>query len=355
MLNKPIAQKIVNKMMEVVPYNINIMDDEAIIIGSGEEDRIGTLHYGAAEALTKKNEVKIYKEDEFVKMGVNIPILFKGEIAGVIGITGDPNEVGNFANLVKVTAELLLSEHYSVKDALMRQRVKEEFLYEWIYTKNKYRNEMILRAKSLNIDILKERIVLVFYSKDVKKFVEKVKAMLLIGEYVIPISNNKMVIIINYEDNYTDRIRRIDEKFSNYDIKIGVGGFFKIINESFGQAIQSVFIGGRIFNDKRVIYYEDIEFFCNDIYGMSNTNKKIISELKSKIQRYKCGEELLETLIKYIELDGEKNRIAEELHIHRNTLNYRLNTIEKITGLNLNSYMDMYILIALYLMVKISE
>ena len=45
MLNKDIAQKIVNKMMEVVPYNINIMDDEAVIVGSGEEERIGTLLY----------------------------------------------------------------------------------------------------------------------------------------------------------------------------------------------------------------------------------------------------------------------------------------------------------------------
>lgn len=51
MLNKKSAQKIVNKMMEVVLYNINVMDNEARIIGSGDQSRIGTHHCGAAEAL----------------------------------------------------------------------------------------------------------------------------------------------------------------------------------------------------------------------------------------------------------------------------------------------------------------
>lgn len=352
MLDRTIAQKIVNKMMEVVPYNINIMDDEAVIIGSGETDRIGTLHYGAAEALTRKGEVIIYKEDEFVKKGANIPILFKNEIVGVIGITGDSEEVCNFTKLIKVTAELLLTEQYSLRDALMRQRVKEEFLYEWIYTRNGYKGDMALRGKSLNIDILKDRIALVLYSKEIKKFEKRVKSMLFIGEYTVPISSDKIAVILNYEDGYINRIERMGVRFAKYNIVIGVGGFYKIINESFGQAIQSVLIGRKIFNDKRVIYYKDIEFFCN---GIASANKKILNNIKLKIEEYKGGEELLDTLMKYIELNGEKSKISEELHIHRNTLNYRLNSIEKITGLNLNSYIDMYILITLYLMVKIKE
>lgn len=48
------AQKIVNKMMKDIPYNINIMDKTGIIIGSGNKKRIGTLHHGAVAAIKQK-------------------------------------------------------------------------------------------------------------------------------------------------------------------------------------------------------------------------------------------------------------------------------------------------------------
>ena len=111
MLNKQIAQKIVDKISTVLPYNINIMDKEGIIIGSSNKNRIGTIHYGAAEALTEKKEVEIYNEDEFVKPGLNIPIFFKDEIEGVIGITGNPEDISAFGKIIKVTSELLLYIH----------------------------------------------------------------------------------------------------------------------------------------------------------------------------------------------------------------------------------------------------
>ena len=38
-LSKTTAQKIVLEMMNVVPYNINVMDENGIIIGSGD------IHY----------------------------------------------------------------------------------------------------------------------------------------------------------------------------------------------------------------------------------------------------------------------------------------------------------------------
>ena len=42
-LSKYIAQKIVSEMMDVIPYNINVMDENGVIIGSGDVKRIGLL------------------------------------------------------------------------------------------------------------------------------------------------------------------------------------------------------------------------------------------------------------------------------------------------------------------------
>ena len=61
------AQNIVNKMMKDIPYNINIMDKTGVIIGSGNKERIGTLHHGAVAAIKQKKIVEIKKDEEFVK------------------------------------------------------------------------------------------------------------------------------------------------------------------------------------------------------------------------------------------------------------------------------------------------
>lgn len=74
-------------------------------------------------------------------------------------------------------------------------------------------------------------------------------------------------------------------------------------------------------------------------------NDKIIN----KILEENMGYELLNTLLVYINKNGERNRVAKELHIHRNTLNYRLNRIEEITGLSFNNYIDLQGYIGVYL------
>lgn len=72
---------------------------------------------------------------------------------------------------------------------------------------------------------------------------------------------------------------------------------------------------------------DDLKFDENSVIG------KILEE--------SMGEELLNTLLVYINNNGERNRVARDLHIHRNTLNYRLNKIEEITGLSFGNYVDL--------------
>ncbi|WP_055070080.1 helix-turn-helix domain-containing protein [Clostridium massiliamazoniense] len=74
-------------------------------------------------------------------------------------------------------------------------------------------------------------------------------------------------------------------------------------------------------------------------------NNKVIN----KILEENMGHELLNTLLVYINKNGERNRVAKELHIHRNTLNYRLNRIEEITGLSFNNYLDLRDYVTVYL------
>lgn len=93
---------------------------------------------------------------------------------------------------------------------------------------------------------------------------------------------------------------------------------FELLLEQQGNFIKKLNL--RIAND-------DLKFDENSVIG------KILEE--------SMGEELLNTLLVYINNNGERNRVAGELHIHRNTLNYRLNKIEEITGLSFGNYVDL--------------
>ena len=58
--------------------------------------------------------------------------------------------------------------------------------------------------------------------------------------------------------------------------------------------------------------------------------------------------DLLETLATFLELDLDRRRAAAALHVHRNTLDYRLRRVEELTGLDLSRSRDL-VLVALAL------
>ena len=88
-LDPQLAQSIVDKMMESIPYNINMMNEKGYIIASGDKNRINTLHIGAIDTIQSgKTKPMVESFGKFGQPGVNIPVEFNGETIGVIGITG---------------------------------------------------------------------------------------------------------------------------------------------------------------------------------------------------------------------------------------------------------------------------
>jgi len=74
-LDKIQANKIVEKLMADIPYNINIMDERGKIIASGDSARIGERHRGAERAINERKNIEIYKDTSLEKKGTNEPII----------------------------------------------------------------------------------------------------------------------------------------------------------------------------------------------------------------------------------------------------------------------------------------
>ena len=58
-LDRHLAQDIVDRAMAILPYNVNVMDRQGVIIGSGDVQRVDSLHEGAQLVLANQRVVAL--------------------------------------------------------------------------------------------------------------------------------------------------------------------------------------------------------------------------------------------------------------------------------------------------------
>lgn len=135
-LNDNLARQIVARAMKILSFSVNVMDEHGLIIASGNPERIHQRHEGAVLALTENRVVEISEATALqlkgVRPGINLPISYQGELIGVIGISGDPEEVRAYAELVRMTAELILEQAALTEQLQWDKRHKEELVLQLI-------------------------------------------------------------------------------------------------------------------------------------------------------------------------------------------------------------------------------
>src|SRR5690554_2537330 len=129
MLTSEIANNIVQETMNRLDHNINMINTEGYIIASGTPSRVGKLHHAALEAIRSGQTVIITEHNQHLwdgaLCGLNIPVSFQDQIVGAIGITGKADEISEFAELVRMTTELMLKQAFQIPQHVWRSRTKE--------------------------------------------------------------------------------------------------------------------------------------------------------------------------------------------------------------------------------------
>jgi carbohydrate diacid regulator len=309
-LTHHLAQNIVDKMMKDIPYNINIMDHTGVIIGSGNPERIGTLHHGAVAAIKQKKIEEIKKDEEFVKKGINLPIELNGDIVGVVGISGEVKETRPFGNLVKSTVILLIEQSLALEKENVERNLKQVFFQLITDPDTRYTKELTEQALAYGIQLQKpSQIVIAEFPYDID---EDIKAS-------FKISNQSLCMVVQEEI----KIELLKDQFP--DAFISISKLNEKISEGFVQAKSALRVLKGVIPDEKVILYERCEFIADlsELYKHDPKAEKLIHSLEK---------ELIKTLKVYLSCNLNANETAGRLIIHRNTLNYRLNRIYKITG-----------------------
>lgn len=348
-LSEQLAQKIVDKMMGVIPYNVIITDEQGVIIGSGDPNRIHQFHSVAKKVLETKKIIEIPDDSSpGVKAGVNSPVFFNGKPVGAIGITGNPDIVKSFSELVSVTAELLINQEYASNQRKIKEQEREKFLYELVYADEAYSQSFVERGLSLGIDITIAHTAVLINSSDedtLKKVKNYLNSFLQKQEYYLMINPNTIAAFMYSDKHLIKRLKKsLENKYIN-NINIGVGLTEPIIADSINQARKALSIGKKLENNKNIYLYKDL-YFISMLANFAGDHK--LKELISKIKLDGKQADLLDTLVAYVYNNGETNTTSEVLHIHRNTLNYRLEKIQEISGKNPRNLIELFELFTAY-------
>ncbi|WP_400247107.1 CdaR family transcriptional regulator [Niallia sp. JL1B1071] len=332
-LSKQIAEKITKEMMNIIPYNINLMNEKGIIFASGDKKRIGTLHKGAAKVLVSQKIYEVFIEEESMKPGVNEPIIINDEIIGVIGITGHPDEVRPFSKLVGATAKLLI-EQESLNKKTQNDRMRcENFYNELLLRKTYYDDEFLQQGKFYGIDLTQkcQAIVIKGYlnTKAFKVFIERFR-------HFSTINPNKMVLFITEQNNVSEVVNALIKRMEIE--KIAIGDKEELAAVSLEQADNAWEVGNKIKPSKKVYYYDELKLFIH----LTSFERNNLDSSLSGLVNSGNNQELFHTLQVFIEENGDIHNTTQKLNIHRNTLNYRLEKITDLTGKNPKVFLDLF-------------
>ena len=319
-LTRELAQEIVDKMMQDIPYSINIMDEKGIIIGSGNKVRVGTLHKGAVRALESGTMVEITQNDRYEKKGTNEPIVIGDQFIGVVGITGEPNEVRPFCKLVKTTVSLLIEQSIMIGNREAARKRESAFLDALLNEKKEYSEELIDEAKHFQINLHSDTTVLLI------KNMEEFKTSLPYFKK----QNENFSIVMLQNPNELEKLVNSILNASQPSVVVSAGLHQANIAKSYRQAYLCMKIAENLNLADRFLTYKDFHFLAE------------LSQITIEAKPLNLTDVLFQTLKTYINQNGNPTGTAQELIIHRNTLYYRLDRIKQLTGKDPTKILDLF-------------
>ena len=344
-LSRRMAQKIVDTVKDVCGYDINFINTDGIIFASTNEERIGEFHEIGKKVVDTREIIEVASDDSFygTHMGVNIPFTYKNEIVAAIGISGNPDDVRQYAVLAQKITNLLMREqeidtlaygNKSQENAVVRclienKPLNQNFLIEFLKKKNlsvsdKYRVIIIKPNSNYNHSNM------AMLETEINQFFSNIQSVMRSIDYPCD-----YWIILN-ERNYNlwkERIILWAKGYLNI-LTVGIGSSESIHRQYISYAKADIAIKSTQ-DDENICCYDNL--VLEIITGSLSEN---VASLYSEKVLLGMQQSDIELLKKYFENDMSLKGTAEALYVHKNTIQYQLNRVEQMTGYNPRKFRD---------------
>ncbi len=327
---------------------INIMDTNAVIIASTERDRVGDYHQGAAEVIQTRRMVMIHKEDvkdyPGAKEGCNMPIVTDGRLVGVVGVFGRPEEVMETANLLKVYVSQYFQQKFHMRRQRMETEVRTQLLDLLLTGKEEDRSQIMQLCNVIQVTLQFPLQVVLFQAEQEDQpqslaLVEELERTLMKAGIVRPNHDvygmqNHSFVLIGREEDLTALFEPVLKKHPGY--RMAVGGKcldFPDIARSYDEAAVLIRFKTDSISDIRIKENQlTYLLHCMSAYTGGWYVEELYQKLAASADQSNINA-MLETAKIYYEEGGSVARAAGRLHLHKNTLLYRMNRLFAILGM----------------------
>lgn len=210
------------------------------------------------------------------------------------------------------------------------------------------------RSKKLHVDINARRVVMIVETGEHKDgdAIDRVRSLFSgkTKDFVTAVDEHNIIVVkeLLEQETYED-IRKtaavIIDALKDRDDRIRVSygtivGEIKEVSRSYKEAGMALDVGKIFFADKRIIAYSALGI-GRLIYQLPiPLCKMFIKEIFDGKDLDDFDEETLSTINKFFENSLNVSETSRQLYIHRNTLVYRLDKLQKSTGLDLRVFED---------------
>ena len=251
----------------------------------------------------------------------------------VYGETDSSLLVGRMAAFQLKGLMSAFKERYD-KDSFMKNLLLDNLLLIDIYS----------RAKKLHIASDAQRVVMIV--ETVQEFIGTTTT-----DFVTAVDESNVVVVKDLTDG--SRIKDIEKTANGIDAhlrKLGISGVriaygtvvgeIKEVSRSYKEAKMALDVSKIFFEDRTVIAYNELGI-GRLIYQLPiPLCKMFIREIFKGKNPEEFDQETLATINKFFENSLNVSETSRQLFIHRNTLVYRLDKLQKSTGLDLRVFED---------------
>ncbi len=332
-------QNLINQIRDIVTSEFGITDDTGLVIACSDDRKVGRNISAVLNIIQSKEKNVILDGYTYQK----IFIRNKMDLIAFINSTDQQalKELSlislNIANM-KLFYEDKFDKNTFVKNILLDHLLPGDIplrAKELHMTNNSYRVAALIRSEKTK-DIYVHDVIQGLFPNKAKDF-------------VIVLDDESTVLIkeLKNKDDYKEIEKAaeniLDTLATEVMVKavIGIGTIvdnIRDISRSFKEAEMALLIGGIFENDKLVMSYNNLGI-GRLIYQLPTTLCNLfLKEVFKEDSLEALDQETIFTIQKFFENNLNVSETARQLYVHRNTLVYRLDKIQKMTGLDIRMF-----------------
>ena len=338
-MNARFFQQLILQMKDVMNRHLGMITDGGFVISS-KEGCISPNDLNCVLSFTEENT------DTFTYNGFTYkPVLNMNKVDYIIFIQGDDTLAKNYINILQVSFS-------GVKSLYDDKHDRVNFIKN-IILDNILSGDVLAKAAELHFPIEGKRAVYLIRSDkdtDFSSF-EIIENMFpdKQNDFIVSIDQSSIVLVKSFPDDaenivLEDIAHEIHNNLMSENlmkVTIGIGTLINNVREiarSFKEARVALEVGKVFDNEKSIISYDNLGI-GRLIYQLPTTLCELfLSEVFKRGSIDDLDQEIVFTIQKFFENNLNVSETSRQLYVHRKTLVYRLDKIQKITGLDLRIF-----------------